>query len=115
MAAKSISKSVRLSPELYSYIDGYRGGNFSDKLSNLVYDAWKGERRRKERFRELDAMIAEKEGVYDEVRQNISAIQQIGCHALYIERNMNALYEETKQLVAGQRRPPGKPPPGGSA
>lgn len=114
MALKDIQKSVRLSPDIYSYIDSYRGGNFSEKLSNLVYDARKGEKKRKERFRELEGMIAAKERSYDEIRENIAVIQQIGCCALYIERSMNALYEETKRLIAEERRLPGKSPPGGS-
>lgn len=43
---KDIQKSVQLTLDIYEYIDNYRGENFSVKLSNLVYDAMKGEAKR---------------------------------------------------------------------
>lgn len=110
-AVKDIQKSVRLTPDIYEYIDKYRGENFSAKLSNLVYDAQKGESKRKERFQALDKAIASKEKVYNEISRNIFVIERIGCRALDIERSLNALYEETKRLVTDERMPPGKSPP----
>lgn len=108
---KDIQKSVRLTPDIYEYIDKYRGENFSAKLSNLVYDAQKGESKRKERFQALDKAIASKEKAYDEISRNIFVIQQIGYRASYIEQNLNALYEEIKRLVTDERMPAGKSPP----
>ena len=35
---KTNQKSVRLSDQVVRYIDNYRGGNFSEKLENMVLD-----------------------------------------------------------------------------
>lgn len=113
MAGKGVQKSVRLPPDICSYIDSYRGGNFSEKLCNLVYDARKGEASRKERLRDLDRMIAGKEAVYDEIRANIDVIHRIGVRASGIERSMSSLYDEVKRLASEGRRLPGKSPPDG--
>lgn len=108
---KAVQKSIRLTPDIYEYIDNYYGENFSAKLSNLVYDARKGESKRKERFRELDNAIARKAELFDEISRKIFVIQQIGSRALHIERTLNTLYEEIKRLVTDERMPPGKSPP----
>lgn len=54
---KLVIKSVRLSDELLTYIDGYRGDTFTDKLSNIVYDCMLAEPERVKRLKELDQQI----------------------------------------------------------
>lgn len=42
--AKNIAKSIRLSEEVYAYIDGYRGNGFNEKFENIILDYQKEEK-----------------------------------------------------------------------
>lgn len=42
--AKNIAKSIRLSEEVYVYIDGYRGNGFNEKFENIILDYQKAEK-----------------------------------------------------------------------
>lgn len=114
MSLKSVQKSIRITPQVEDYINQQPGDNFSEKLSNLVFDARKGEAKRLERFRELDQAISRKQQTYDRISKNIDMIHQIGVRAFSVERSMTMLYDETKRLVDDERKPPGKSPPGSS-
>lgn len=56
--AKEIAKSIRLSREVFEYIDGYRGNGFNEKFENIILDYQKVEKdlqaRIKARKKELD-------------------------------------------------------------
>lgn len=58
---KSISKSIRLTPELYAYIDGYQGNGFNEKFENIILDAKTSEPARKERLEYMDRRIKDRE------------------------------------------------------
>lgn len=57
---KSISKSIRLSQELYDYICSYRGEGFNEKFRNIIIDARDSEAQRRKTIESLDKEIEDK-------------------------------------------------------
>lgn len=66
---KSISKSIRLSPELYDYISSYRGEGFNDKFKNIIEDARDTEPQRRARLESLDDEIKAKKKIVENAQQ----------------------------------------------
>lgn len=42
--AKDIAKSIRLSREVFDYINGYRGNGFNEKFENIILDYQQAEK-----------------------------------------------------------------------
>ena len=59
--AKSISKSVRLSDEVYEYINESPGKGFNEKFENIILRAKKEESDREQRLKDLQRKIDEEE------------------------------------------------------
>jgi hypothetical protein len=55
--AKNISKSIRISEEVFDYIDHAPGKGFNEKFENIILSAKKDESERKKRIAELDEQI----------------------------------------------------------
>lgn len=66
---KSISKSIRLSPELYDYISSYRWEGFNDKFKNIIEDARDTEPQRRARLESLDDEIKAKKKIVENAQQ----------------------------------------------
>lgn len=67
MSQKSVNKSIRLTPELFEYINAYRGDGFNEKFENIILDAKFSENERAFRLESLEHRISEKEAVLKEV------------------------------------------------
>ena len=57
MTKKSIAKSVRLTQEVYDYIDQSAGNGFNEKFENIILEAKTGESKRKQEIVRLDKEI----------------------------------------------------------
>ena len=53
MAAKSNSKSIRISDKCFNYILNYRGNGFNEKFENIILDAMESEQSRNEHLEEV--------------------------------------------------------------
>ena len=74
---KNNQKCVRLSDRVLKYIDGYRGGNFSEKLENYVLDT---EERRDQLvldWNRLQAEIQDKRRDLDTLRSRIRKLSEV--------------------------------------
>lgn len=74
---KSNQKCVRLSDRVLKYIEGYRGGNFSQKLENYVLDT---EERREQMvldWERLNAQIQDKRRDLETLRSRIQKISEV--------------------------------------
>ena len=71
---KNIQKSVRLSDRVVKYIDNYRGGNFSERLENLVLDYEERQEQLSMTWQRLEAEILDKRA---EVRRIQERVQQL--------------------------------------
>lgn len=66
---KSVSKSIRLSPELYDYICSYRGNGFNKKFENIILDARDTEPQRRAMLESLDDEIKAKKKIVENAQQ----------------------------------------------
>lgn len=66
---KNVSKSIRLSQELYDYISSYRGNGFNEKFKNIIEDARDTEPQRRARLESLDDEIKAKKKIVEKAQQ----------------------------------------------
>lgn len=57
MTKKNIAKSVRLTQEVFDYIDSAPGSGFNEKFENIILEAKRGESDRKKELARLDEKI----------------------------------------------------------
>ena len=57
LTKKSIAKSVRLTQEVFDYIDIAPGNGFNEKFENIILEAKRGESDRKRELARLDKQI----------------------------------------------------------
>lgn len=74
---KTNQKSVRLSNRVLRYIEGYRGGNFSEKLENLVLDAEEKREQMVLDWERLQAQINDKHAEMREIQERIRKIRAV--------------------------------------
>ena len=98
--AKNIAKSIRLSEEVYAYIDGYRGNGFNEKFENIILDYQKAEKdiqaRIKARKKELELWERQVHKAAGTVRrlQNLSwRVDQIMEHLEQIDQSLDVSQE----------------------
>lgn len=53
MTKKNIAKSVRLTQEVFDYIDSAPGNGFNEKFENIILEAKRGESDRRKNLRDL--------------------------------------------------------------
>lgn len=79
---KSISKSIRLTEELYNYIDGYHGDGFNQKFENIILDAMFTEAERRKKLadlnRQISALELEFESKQKKVQFLVSKARELG-------------------------------------
>ena len=96
--AKPINKSIRLSEEVFGYIDSYPGDGFNDKLENIVLFAMKNEDVLKERIRYQQEKL---DDVYAKVRNVQERYQALNNHlytALRLNSTFKQLYEDIEKV-----------------
>ena len=96
--AKPINKSIRLSEEVFSYIDSYPGAGFNDKLENIVLFAMKNEDVLKERIRYQQEKL---DDIYASVRKLQERYQALNNHlytALRLNSTFKQLYEDIEKV-----------------
>lgn len=74
---KSVSKSVRLTPELYGYISSYRGDGFNEKFANIIMDARDSEALRKSRLEYYDSLISGRESLLADIDSRLAGIRSL--------------------------------------
>lgn len=104
MAKKPISKSIRLSEEVYDYISGYRGEGFNEKFENIILDYQRVEKDIQDRIRtrqhELGVINEQVKFVIDAYRELDNMIWRVDdCMALLddIEKNLKAVADDVSQ------------------
>jgi hypothetical protein len=89
--AKNISKSIRISDEVFEYIDAAPGKGFNEKFENIILSAKKEEPERQKRLAELNEAIAKEtcdlQRLFDEHRY----MRQFFNSVLHIQRELSDL------------------------
>ena len=74
MKSKSIAKSIRLSDEIFAYIDEYRGNGFNEKFENIILDAMLSEKDRKMRLASLDLQIKARMDFLNDINSRLTDV-----------------------------------------
>lgn len=91
---KSNLKSVRLTDEVFGYVNGFEGDGFNEKFENLVLFCMKTERERRETLRQLDRLIDEKQGILDSLRDIRAKADSMSLCSRMFEDRMTGLFRE---------------------
>lgn len=72
----SVAKSIRISEDLYDYINNYQGEGFNQKFSNIIRDARDTEPARRQKIQALDAEIKRKSDFVKNLDEDLRAIKR---------------------------------------
>lgn len=100
MSNKSILKSMRMTPELFSYIDGYQGNGFNEKFENIILDAMFSDTSRRKRISELDALIRSKEEEYFQLVKKVQEFEALYHSSISIFKMLRGLSEHLQAHVS---------------
>lgn len=75
--SKSIAKSIRMTDDIFNYINDYRGSGFNAKFENIIFDAMCSELDRQVILSDLDNRIASSKKEYLAICDKLSAIQSL--------------------------------------
>lgn len=91
---KAISKSIRLTEDLYKYIDNYRGDGFNGKFENVILDARDSEKKRQIRLQVLQKDYDRLDAQYKELQQSFAKLNSIHRNAVNVHRMLYELSGE---------------------
>lgn len=97
---KSILKSVRLTDEVFSYVQSFEGNGFNEKFENLVLFCMKSEKAKRERLDLLDKRIAEKSSVMDSLREASRLLGGISAHLSQCDEKLTAFLDSVPDMPA---------------
>lgn len=74
--AKNISKSVRLSNDVYEYVCDFDGNGFNEKFENIVLFCMKTEIERKKRLDEIEKLIKSRSEQLDNINRDLDTARR---------------------------------------
>lgn len=74
--AKNINKSVRLSNEVYEYVNEFQGNGFNEKFENIVVFCMKTEVERKKRLDEIEKMIKSRSEQLENINRDLDTARR---------------------------------------
>ncbi|WP_320956528.1 hypothetical protein [Enterocloster asparagiformis] len=91
---KSIAKSIRMTEEVFAYINGYQGEGFNQKFENIILEAMCGEAERKRRLNALDISIEHRKDELHRMYDQISFYRAIYRDLKAIESSVREYFPE---------------------
>lgn len=73
---KNIAKSVRLSNEVYEYVNEFKGNGFNEKFENIVIFSMKTEVERKKRLDEIEKLIKSRSEQLDNINRDLDTARR---------------------------------------
>lgn len=95
---KSISKSVRLTDEVFTYIDGYEGDGFNQKFENIILFAMCSEPDRKKCIQDLDEKIVKRQEELKVLVKDINNFIEIQRNSVWILRDLDKMQRSVSQM-----------------
>lgn len=96
---KTISKSIRLSDDMYQYIYNYRGNGFNEKFENIIQDARDAEPDRLYRLKLLDKELREKQQMLRKIQEFLRVYSFIRDRADTLNRDLSNLIEIIQEVT----------------
>lgn len=101
--AKDVQKSVRLSQEVYEYVESADGKSFNDKLNCLIMDAKRSEADLLERIQRYDERIEQEEAELLRCMKHKEDFMDMQRKAVHILRQLEELEGEVKKQIEERR------------
>lgn len=102
--AKDVQKSVRLSQEVYEYVERADGKSFNDKLNCLIMDAKRSEADLLERIQRYDERIEQEEAELLRCLKHKEDFEDMQRKAVQILRQLEELEGEVKKQIEDRRQ-----------
>lgn len=96
---KDVRKSVRLSQEVYEYVESAEGKSFNDKLDRLLLDAKNGEAQRAKRIQEYDKRIQRQEEEIEKLFRQESDFRKLHSNVVMLNRQLEELGKTFKWQI----------------
>lgn len=89
---KNNAKSVRMTDEVYAYVESQEGEGFNQKFENLVLYAMKTEKDRQQRIALLDAEIQRKQDI-------LQSLRKMEDRLIWAQRQLTSFADRVQELV----------------
>lgn len=99
--AKNIAKSIRLSQEVYDYINQYRGNGFNEKFENIILDYQAKEKEIQEKIKREEKALARWTERLHQAVDKVYALEAVIYKVGVCLRNVSDLEEDLKALAGG--------------
>lgn len=99
MAKKDISKSIRLTQEVYDYIDEAAGNGFNEKFENIILEAKAQESERKKRLAELEKYIRKKQDELNDLFDEYRYLDEFFRSFIRMQHQLNNLEEDLHKAM----------------
>ena len=94
LTKKSIAKSVRLTQEVFDYIDSAPGNGFNEKFENIILEAKRGESDRKKELARLDKQIEKQQRKESLLFEKYNYLESSFRDFVYIHRQIENLRQD---------------------
>lgn len=99
---KSVSKSVRMTDEIFSYIDGYHGNGFNEKFENIILDAMLSEQNRIQTLQTLDSRITAQRDKLDALSVKLRTLEVIYHEGCRVQESIESLANKLQETASAQ-------------
>lgn len=91
LAKKDIAKSVRLTQEVFDYVNAAPGKGFNDKFENIILEAKRGESDRKKELAELEKQIKRLQRKESLLFQEYYSLSNFFNDFVYVQRSLEKI------------------------
>ena len=104
MTKKNIAKSVRLTQEVFDYIDSAPGNGFNEKFKNIILEAKRGESDRKKELARLDARIEQQQRKVYLLFEQYDVLKNFFKDAISVQHSLGRLKSQIQGAVDLEKR-----------
>ena len=96
---KNIAKSVRLTQEVFDYINAAPGKGFNEKFENIILEAKRGESDRKKELARLDARIEQQQRKVYLLFEQYDVLKNFFKDAISVQHSLERLKSQIQGAV----------------
>lgn len=105
---KNIAKSVRISDEVFAYIDAAPGKGFNEKFENIILEAKREEADRKERLADLEQRIHDAQINLNKLLDQDREFRQCFRQFAYIQYQVEIMKQSVERALQTGTEPDNK-------
>lgn len=96
---KNIAKSVRISDEVFAYIDAAPGKGFNEKFENIILEAKREEADRKKKLAELEQQIHDAQINLNKLLDQDRELRQCFRQFIYIRHQVDIMKQSVERAL----------------